>query len=255
MGSSCGRCSVRRHNPRQGRLADVVESGHVGAGARAAARSGISAKIEYVGSWLNGIPVIEKKEVPDLPAHISETIQEMAKLHGLQHGTLSPLQRTVERLTALFGRPWAICTLFVAVGAWVILNSLQAAFGLQPTDPPPFVWLELAVSVLALFLVVLVLSTQRREDQLAQLREHLTLQLALLNEQKTAKVIELLEELRRDSPHLDDREDHEAGAMAQRADPHAVLSAIKQSHAAAEQGFSRRHKLSAQPPPSSKAPE
>lgn len=111
---------------------------------------------------------------------------------------------------------------------------MRAALGVPPVDPPPFAWLELAVSVAALFLVVLVLATQRREDQLAQLREQLTLQLAILSEQKTAKAIELLEELRRDSPHLSDREDREAGAMSRPAEPHAVLSAIKESHAEAE---------------------
>ena len=51
-------------------------------------------------------------------------------------------------------------------------------------------------------MVVLILATQRREYQLAQLREQLTLELAILSEQKTAKVIQLLEESRRDMKRL-----------------------------------------------------
>jgi uncharacterized membrane protein len=79
------------------------------------------------------------------------------------------------------------------------------------------------------------LSTQRREYQLAQLREQHTLELAILSEQKTAKVIQLLEQSRRDNPLIRNRVDQEAEAMAQPADPQSVLHAIKETHAEAEQ--------------------
>ena len=84
-------------------------------------------------------------------------------------------------------------------------------------------------------MVVLILATQRREDQLGQRRELLLLELAILSEQKTAKVIQLLEEFRRDSPLIHNRVDQEAAAMAQPADPQSVLDAIKETHAKAEQ--------------------
>jgi uncharacterized membrane protein len=71
-----------------------------------------------------------------------------------------------------------------------------------------------------------VLSTQRRDEELAQLHQQLTLQLALLGEQKTAKLIALVEALRRDHPAIPDRIDAEAQAMAQPANPEAVLDAI-----------------------------
>jgi uncharacterized membrane protein len=76
---------------------------------------------------------------------------------------------------------------------------------------------------------VLILTTQRRDDQLAGYREQLTLELAILGEQKSAKTIALLEEMRADSPHLRSRADSEAAAMAVAADPQTVLDAIKDS--------------------------
>ena len=79
-------------------------------------------------------------------------------------------------------------------------------------------------------MTALILTTQRREDQLAGHREQLTLELAILSEQKSAKIIELLEEMRRDDPSLKNRVDHEAAAMSTPADPQAVLDAIKDSH-------------------------
>jgi uncharacterized membrane protein len=61
------------------------------------------------------------------------------------------------------------------------------------------------------------------------------LELAILSEQKTAKVIQLLEESRRDNPLILNRVDQEAEAMAQPADPQSVLDTIKEIHNEAEQ--------------------
>ncbi len=79
---------------------------------------------------------------------------------------------------------------------------------------------------------MLILTTQRREDQLAGYREQLSLELAILSEQKSAKIISLLEEMRRDSPSLKNRVDEEAAAMSIAADPQAVLEAIKETEIA-----------------------
>jgi uncharacterized membrane protein len=84
-------------------------------------------------------------------------------------------------------------------------------------------------------MVILILATQQREHQLAQLREQLPLELAILSEQKTAKVIPLLEEFRRDNPLIRNRVDQKAEAMAQPADPQSVLDTIKEIHDEAEQ--------------------
>ena len=97
-------------------------------------------------------------------------------------------------------------------------------------DRPPFAWLELLISLTALYIAILILSTQRRDDELASLREQLTLELAILSDQKAAKIIELLEELRQDHPSIRNRADPEAQAMSSPADPQSVLDALKQSH-------------------------
>jgi hypothetical protein len=53
------------------------------------------------------------------------------------------------------------------------------------------------------------------------------------NEQKIARVIQLLEEFRRDSPQIHDRVDAEADKLATPARPQSVLGAIKGTRAAA----------------------
>ena len=83
----------------------------------------------------------------------------------------------------------------------------------------------------AFLVALLILTTQRHEDVLAERRAQLTLQIAVLAEKKIAKVIELLEEQRRDNPMLADRVDAEANSMARAADPLAHSDRIETAHA------------------------
>ncbi len=168
---------------------------------------------------------------PILPPNIEETIRLVSRLHAEHHQNATPLQRAVDFMTALLGRPRFIAALTLAVAGWIGFNLLAVALGYRPIDPPPFSWLEDAVSLLSLYMVVLILATQRREDQLAQHREQLILELALSSEQKTTKVIQLLEESRRDNPNIRNRVDQEADAMARPADPQSVIDAIKETQA------------------------
>ena len=112
---------------------------------------------------------------------------------------------------------------------WVAANLLLRSVGYSPFDLPPFAWLADVIAVMGLVMAVLILSTQRRADQLANLRERMTLELASLTERKVAKIIELIEEMRRDSPQLRNRVDHEAREMAERIDPNAMLGAARDS--------------------------
>ncbi len=61
----------------------------------------------------------------------------------------------------------------------------------------------------------------------AERRSELDLQINLLSEQKLAKVIALLEELRRDIPPIHNREDPVAHAMTKPLDPRAVIWALE----------------------------
>lgn len=166
---------------------------------------------------------------PILPAHIEQTVAAIAKLHDDHHQQTGRLQRLVERLTAWIGRPAFIGAMTVVVALWIAGNLAVSLTGGKPWDEAPFAWLQGVIGLLALYVTVLILTTQRREDQLAGYREQLTLELAILGEQKSAKIIALLEEMRRDSPTLRNRVDEEAAAMSVAADPQAVLDAIKET--------------------------
>jgi uncharacterized membrane protein len=167
---------------------------------------------------------------PILPAHIEDTIRAIAKLHADHDRGATSMERLVERLTAMFARPSFVGVLTFIVALWVGANLVSLALGRTMFDPPPFNWLQGLLTLAAVYMTGLILSTQRRADVLASHREQLTLELAILAEQKNAKTIQLLEELRRDNPMIRDRVDAVAGEMSTPADPEAVLEAIKETH-------------------------
>jgi uncharacterized membrane protein len=162
----------------------------------------------------------------DLPPHIEQSVDSIARLHSDHHQSATRSERVVEQMTTLLGRVGSLLILAVAVAAWLGVNLLAAAFGYQAVDPPPFAALAGAAAVISVFLVVLILAAEQRADALGERRDQLTLELAILNERKTAKVIELLEELRREGAKPRVRTDAEAADMARPADPETVIAAI-----------------------------
>ena len=177
----------------------------------------------------------EANAPPLLPDHVEETIRSIARLHAEHHGKASSQQRAVGWITERIGRPIFVVVLAAAIGGWIGLNLLAGALGYAAVDLAAFQWLQGAMTLASLFMVVFILGAQKHEDELNAHRELLTLELAILSEQKTAKVIRLLEELRRDSPHIHNRVDQEAEAMAQPADPQTVLDAIKETRIATKE--------------------
>jgi|WetSurMetagenome_2_1015567.scaffolds.fasta_scaffold77430_2 uncharacterized membrane protein len=162
----------------------------------------------------------------NLPTHIETTVRAIADMHTRHQQRASPSQRAFSFMAKMVARPRFIGFLTVALAVWIAANLSAATLGLRAWDPPPFVWLQAIVSIAVLYTTAVILIAQKREDELAALREQLTLELAILGEQKSAKTIELLETLRRDLPSVPDRFDAEAGEMAQAADPLTVADAI-----------------------------
>jgi uncharacterized membrane protein len=168
--------------------------------------------------------------MPDPPPSVltgHDISQATAQLRAEHDQETSGLQRAVDNLTGVVGLPGFVMVLAVAISLWIVGNIAARLFGFQPIDPPPFIWLQASITVVALFVAALILTTQRRADQLASHRDQLMLELAILNDQKTSKIIELLEEGRRDNPMIADRVDKTALAMSTPSDAQSVLDAIK----------------------------
>src|SRR4028118_123684 len=164
-----------------------------------------------------------------LPDPLAQNIEAIIALQARAEKDLSQTQRVVEALTAVFGRPLFLYSILLLVTLWVVINVLPPGFGLVQFDPAPFEWLDHVLGLASLLMTTGILITQNRQEKLAEQRSQLSLQLNLLSEQKIAKLIALVEELRRDLPMVKDRHDPEAEVMKQAADPHVVMEALEKT--------------------------
>jgi uncharacterized membrane protein len=174
----------------------------------------------------NASAATEQPTPAALSDHISQNIEGVVALQRREWDATSASQRRFERVSRVFARPAYLIGILLFSLAWIAFNLGCTRLGIAPFDQPPFQWLELLASFVALVTTTVVLIAQNRQARFEQQRAHLDLQVNLLTEQKVTKVIHLLEELRRDLPMVKDRHDPQANEMQKRADTAQLASAL-----------------------------
>ncbi len=159
---------------------------------------------------------------------IGEDIQTIADLHKRAERSVSPQQRVIENLTDFLGQPRFLFFILVVVTLWIVVNILLPTFGLHNFDPPPFTWLVGVISLGALLQATLILITQNRQDVTTQRNRQLDLQISLLLDEKTSKLITMVDELRQTHPDLEDSTDPQIEALKKTVDPHRSLETLNQ---------------------------
>ena len=99
-----------------------------------------------------------------VPGHVETTVKQMAEMHGEHVRRATRLQKMSEAATSFMGRPSVAIGILASVSGWIALNLIAPPLGLRQPDPPPFNYLELVVSALALAMTILILVSQRRAD-------------------------------------------------------------------------------------------
>lgn len=182
-----------------------------------------------------------------LPDHIGQNIEAIVALHTNAERNVPRHQRILETVSTFLGRPAFLYSSLLVVALWLLPNALPD-LGLPQFDPPPFDLLQLALGIVALPMTIVVLVKQDRQEKLAEQRAQLSLQLDLLSEQKIAKMIALIEELRRDLPDVKNRYDPEAEEMKQAADPQVVMETLEQTLAQELEELKKQETLDNQVP-------
>ena len=157
---------------------------------------------------------------------IGQNIAAVQAFYAHQSRDLSLSQRLAERIANAVGHPYFLVGIALFVAVWIGVNLACQLLGLAAWDPAPYFWLQGLVSLCALLITTVVLIKQNRVARLEEQRAHLDLKVTLLIEQKAAKMIDLLEELRRDAPGIPDRHDPRAAAMQEAMNPDRVLAAL-----------------------------
>jgi uncharacterized membrane protein len=157
---------------------------------------------------------------------MQDTIEQLADFRARSARTINRHQRLVETITHKIGRPQTLLVVIVAAVLWVAFNVAQSMRGHAPIDPAPFFWLQGAFAFCALLTSIMVLTTELRQTHHEDRRAHLDLQINLLAERKIAKLIQLVEELRRDLPNVRNRRDGEAEALGQAMDAASAVEKL-----------------------------
>ena len=157
---------------------------------------------------------------------ISQNIEAVLEFYTREEQKISRSQRILELISGFIGQPVFLGFILLFVALWMLANAASRQIGMAEFDPAPFFWLQGIVGLGALLTATVVLIKQNRIAKLAEQRAHLDLKVTLLTEQKATKLIDLLEELRRDLPNVKNRHDPEAAALQQSMNPGLVLAAL-----------------------------
>jgi uncharacterized membrane protein len=173
-----------------------------------------------------------------MSTEIDETVEHLAAMHREHERDTTPVQRFAIQITNILGRPSALGVTLLLVIVWMVGNYTLRRLGIAAVEDFPFPDLSFIATIVALLIALLILTTQQHQNVLAERRSQLTLQIAILSEKKIAKVIQLIEEQRRENPMLSSRIDEEADAMALPADPtesmHSLDRAVSKSESTSE---------------------
>jgi uncharacterized membrane protein len=164
----------------------------------------------------------------DRPAQLDQNIDNVLEVQKRESEHRPTAHRFVDSISRIIGRPMYLFVLFALATAWIVSNLLAPRFGLRQFDPSPFPLLDGILSLAALVSTTVILIAQNRQTRIEQQHTHLALQVNLLTEQKVAKIINLIEELRRDLPMVKDRYDAHAESLAKETDALQVLTAIEE---------------------------
>lgn len=172
--------------------------------------------------------MLKTEDVDPIPKQVLKNVEVIIGLDTQDKQRVPTHQRILEKIAATFGQPWFLYAELVFFAVWGICSYL-ASISLLALEFPKFDLRNQGIDVASLLISTGVLIHQTRQEELSDRRSQLMLQLNLLTEQKIAKMIALLEELRADLPNVQNRLDLEAEMMQQAADPQVVLNILQET--------------------------
>jgi uncharacterized membrane protein len=189
--------------------------------------------------------MLKTEDIDPIPEQVLKNVEVIIGLDTQDKQNLPTHQRILEKIAATFGQPWFLYVELVFFAAWGICSYL-VSIDLLTLEVPKFDLHNQGLDVASLLISTGVLIHQTRQEQLSDRRSQLMLQLNLLTEQKIAKMIALLEELRADLPNVQDRQDLEA-EMMQQAVINILQETLKQSVVEEDRQSAQKEQTLAEP--------
>ena len=165
-----------------------------------------------------------------LPPQVIKNFATIDRHQDRHQQNTKPDRRILNKIAATFGRPQFLYFQIVFFTIWIGCSNL-AERNIIAKNFPLFELHLHGLEIASLLISTEVLIDQTHQEQLSKEQSQLMLQLNLLTEQKIAKLISLVEELRTDLPNVHNRADLEAEIMQQAIDPQAILEVIQSNSA------------------------
>lgn len=158
-----------------------------------------------------------------------ENILTIAQLEQEVLRARTTFDRLSIRITQLFGSIRFLAVQFAAIVLWVLLNAGVAH--VPAFDPYPFGLLSVLIGLEAMILSVFVLMSQGQQTRQADQLAHLTLQICLLVERETTKVLQMQQSVCEFIGMTKMKEDREVKELSQ---PTAVVTLVEELDRALE---------------------
>ena len=128
---------------------------------------------------------------PIIPGLAKENIETIMQIEQEFLRQRSVVDRLGDGISRFAGSIAFVIAHIVGFAGWILVN-LGVIPGVVPVDPFPFSFLALIVALEAIFLSTFVLMSQNRQTRQSDHWAHLNLQIGLLAEQETTKVLQML---------------------------------------------------------------
>jgi uncharacterized membrane protein len=139
------------------------------------------------------------------PPSVAANIDKVAKVEDDALRPRSHREAITEAIAGFVGTLYFVVLQLAVSMGWVLVNA-GVVPGFNPFDPFPFPLLSATTSMEAVLLTAFVLIKQNRMSTVADRRDHLDLQVNLLTERESTRIIQMLDRV---SAHLGIEQHHD----------------------------------------------
>src|ERR1044071_3911355 len=132
-----------------------------------------------------------KKTTRSIPRSIGQNQKTVKSIKAKADEKRSFIDILADRTTALLGSNLFLFVNLLIFITWIMINTGHIP-GVEPFDKFPFSLLTTSVSLEAIILAILVLSSQNRASRVADLREEVQLQVNILTEEENTRMMWML---------------------------------------------------------------
>jgi uncharacterized membrane protein len=155
---------------------------------------------------------------------VRDNVRHIASMEEAEREKRTPVDRAIDVVSAFCGSVFFVYIHLIWFALWIGYNVLP--LGGPRFDPWPFGLLTVVVSLEAILLSTFILILQNRSQRMADRRHQLDLQINMLAEQETTKILEILQGIQ---DHLGiEGHDPEVGVLKQATEPDRVVAAIEE---------------------------